>query len=150
MKKGPKIIWKFYCFIFSFIAFAQLTALLHPDLDHYVFYHILMAWSHFFRIHYYLAIAKSIMTIFCLYPLWAFSFNKESRYIKFWQWMLIVRIMLEIVGNYYEFVLVKSSYHMILAYGLSVTGAVLLPLIPSYVGHYSYAFPKNSPMKNKN
>lgn len=148
MKKGPKIIWKFYCFIFSFIALAQLASMIHPDLDHFVFYHILIAWSHFFKIHYYLAITKCAMTIFCLYPLWSFSFNRESRYMRFWQWMLILRIMLEIVGNYYEFVLIKSSYHMIFAYGLSVTGAVLLPLIPSYIGHYSYAFPKEFKQKH--
>lgn len=54
----------------------------------------------------------------------------------------VTRIILEFFGNYYEFVYAKSSYYMVLGYGLSVTGALLLPLIPSYVGHFAYAFPK--------
>lgn len=143
MKKRHKLIWKLYCIVFSVIALARLTALLHPELDPYIFYHILMAWSHFFKIHYFLALTKSAMTVFCLYPLWAFAFNRESSFLRFWQWILVIRLMLEFVGNYYEFVLVKASFHMVVAYGLSVTGVVLLPLLPSYIGHFAYAFPTN-------
>lgn len=142
MNKGNKIIWKFYAIMFSMITSANLVWLLHPESEPYVFYHILMAWTNFFTVHYYLAILKSLIAITCLYPLFAFAFNKEAKHPLFWQWMLVIRILFECCGNYYEFVYIKSSYHMILGYGLSVTGAFILPLIPSYVAHFIYAFPK--------
>lgn len=140
MKKRNKIIWKFYTLIFCVVASANLIWLLYPESEPYIFYHILMTWTHFFIPHYFLAILKSCITIVCLYPLIAYAFNKESKNLHFWQWMLVFRILLETVGNYYEFVFVKSSYHMILGYGLSVTGAVLLPVLPAYIAHYLYAF----------
>ena len=140
MKKRLKLIWKFYSLTFCVIAGANFIWLIYPESEPYVFYHILMTWTNFFIPHYYLAILKSCMTIVCLYPLFAFSFNREPKNQQFWQWMLVLRMLLESVGNYYEFVFVKSSYHMILGYGLSVTGAVLLPLLPAYIAHYLYAF----------
>ena len=56
--------------------------------------------------------------------------------------MLLIRLASELIGNFYEFIFIKSAYHMTLGYGLSVTGALVLPLIPSYIAHYLYAFPK--------
>ena len=140
MKKGHRIIWKFYSLTFCVIASANLIWLIYPESEPYIFYHILMTWTIFFIPHYYLAILKSCMTLICLYTLFSFSFYRESKNQRFWQWMLVIRLFLESVGNYYEFVFVKSSYHMILGYGLSVTGAVLLPILPSYIAHYLYAF----------
>ena len=141
MKKNLKIIWKFYAIIFGFISTANLIWLFYSDSEPYIFYHILITWSNFFLPHYVLAIVKSVLNIFCLYPLFAFSFNKESSHHNFWKWLLIIRFFLELFGNYYEFVFVKASYYMVLGYGLSVTGAVILPLIPSYIAHFSYCFP---------
>lgn len=148
MKKGRKIIWKFYSLIFAMIASANLIWLIYPESEPYVFYHILMTWTNFFIPHYYFAVLKSCITIFCLYPLFAFAFNREPKNQTFWQWLLVFRIALECTGNYYEFVFIKSAYHMILGYGLSVTGAVLLPLIPSYAAHYLYAFCRYEQDKN--
>ncbi len=144
MIKGRKIIWKFYAIMFAMISSANLIWLLHSETEPYVFYHILITWSNFFALHYYLAIIKCLVTIACLYPLFAFAFNKDAEHPVFWQWMLVTRIILEFFGNYYEFVYAKSSYYMVLGYGLSVTGALLLPLMPSYVGHFAYAFPKKN------
>lgn len=145
MKRSPRIIWKTYTVLFSLIVLARFVALTHTETEPYIFYHILIAWSDFFKIHYYLAVSKIILTIVCLYPLWAFSFHKElHKNYEFWQWLLVLRIMLEIAGSYYEFVFMKASFHMFLAYGLTVTGAILLPLIPSYVAHYLFVFPKKS------
>ena len=143
MKKPRKIIWKLYAFIFSLMAFANLTWLLYPGSEPFVFYHILTAWTNFYFIHYGLAIFKSCVAIICLVPLFGFSFNHESSHRRFWSWMLLIRIASDLVGNFYEFIFIKASYHMVLGYGLSVTGALLLPLIPSYIAHYLYAFPQN-------
>lgn len=147
MSKGRKIIWKFYAFMFSMIALANLVWLLHPDSEPYIFYKILRVWDLIlptpaFTFHYSAAILKSLVTIVCLYPLFAFSFDQNEKNPVFWQWMLVVRVIFECIGNYYEFVYIKSAYYMVLGYGLSVTGAFLLPLIPSYAAHYLYAFPK--------
>lgn len=143
MKKSRKIIWKLYSVFFTFLAIAHFLIIISPEKEPYVFYHILITWSCYFKLHYYLAVLKTIITLVCLYPLWAYSFNNESsRYLKFWQWILVLRIIIEIVGSYYEFVCIKATYYMIFAYGLSVTGATLLPLFPSYTAHYLYAFHK--------
>lgn len=149
MLKGKKIIWKFYAFMFSMIALANLVWLLHPESEPYIFYKILLTWGKtiptpHFNLHYYAAIVKSIITTFCLYPLFAFAFNQKVKHSLFWQWMLIARVVMECLGNYYELVYIKSAYNMVLGYGLSVTGAFLLPLLPSYAAHFIYAFPKTS------
>ncbi len=142
MKKSRQVIWKLYTFIFSVMALANLTWLLYPESEPFVFYHVLIVWTKFYLMHYYLAIFKSCMAIVCLIPLFAFAFNQEPKSARFWQWMLLIRLASELVGNFYEFIFIKSSYHMVLGYGLSVTGALILPLIPSYVAHYLYAFKK--------
>ena len=133
--------------MFTFITVINLIWLMYPESEPYIFYQILMTWSNFFQIHYALAILKSIVAIACLYPLYAFSFNKRTSHESFWQWLLISRFFLEIFGNYYEYVFVKASYHMVLGYGLSITGAVILPLVPSYIAHYLYCFQNQRTIK---
>lgn len=142
MKKPLKVIWKIYAFIFSVIALANLAWLLSPESDPFIFYHVLIAWTKFYYVHYYLAILKSCVAIACLIPLFAFAFNQETKSARFWQWMLLIRLAADLVGNFYEFIFIKSSYHMVLGYGLCVTGIFVLPLIPSYIAHYLYAFSK--------
>ncbi len=149
MFKGKKIIWKFYAFMFSTIALANLVWLLHPESEPYIFYKILMTWGNtiatpHFTLQYYAAVVKSLITIVCLYPLFAFAFDQNTKHLLFWQWMLVVRVIMECLGNYYELVYIKSAYHMVLGYGLSVTGAFVLPLLPSYAAHFIYAFPKSN------
>ena len=142
MKKPRKIIWKIYAFIFSLMMLANLTWLVYPESEPFVFYHVLIAWTKFYYVHYYLAIFKSSVAILCLIPLFAFAFNQETKAAQFWQWMFLIRFASDLVGNFYEFIFIKSAYHMILGYGLSITGAFLLPLLPSYIAHYLYAFKK--------
>lgn len=135
--------------MYTMIACANLVWLLHPESEPYVFYRILITWSNYFYLHYGLALLRSVITIICLAPLFAFAFNRPAKHLVFWQWMLVIRVIFECMGNYYEFVFVKSAYHMLLGYGLSVTGAFLLPLLPSYCAHYFYAFPlANDPQRN--
>jgi hypothetical protein len=144
MKKPLKIIWKIYLLIFATITVANLLWLLYPEAEPYIFYHILMAWTKFYTVHYYLAVLKCLVGLVCLVPLCGFAFNKETKIPVFWQWMLVIRIISEFLGNFYEFMFIKSSYHMVLGYGLTSTGVLLLPLIPSYLAHYYYAFPQKS------
>lgn len=147
MFKGKKIIWKFYAFMFTMIALANLVWLLHPESEPYIFYKILITWgktipTHHFTLQYYAAIVRAIIGIFCLYALFSFAFEQKVKHALFWQWMLIARVVMECLGNYYELIYIKSAYNMALGYGLSVTGAFLLPLLPSYAAHFLYAFPK--------
>ena len=143
MKMPRKIIWKFYVAIFSTMALANLISLLYPQSDPFVFYHILITWAQFYAIYYYLAILKCGLTLLCLFPLLRFAFDRRPVGLRFWQWILFARLTTEIFGNFYEWTFVKSAYHMTLGYGLSVTGALLLPLLPSYIAHYIYAFKTN-------
>jgi hypothetical protein len=142
MKFPRKLIWKIYSLIFSTITVANLIWVLFPEAEPYIFYHILITWTKFYIIHYYIAVFKCIIALICLIPLFGFAFDRTAKNPRFWQWMLVVRILSEVFGNFYEALFIKSSYHMILGYGLTTTGVFILPLIPAYVAHYYYAFQK--------
>jgi hypothetical protein len=140
MKKERRIIWKIYALVFSTVTLANFLWLVYPEAEPYIFYHILMAWTKFYAVHYYLAVFKCLIALVCLVPLFAFSFNRQSRSPQIWQWLFVIRIVSDVVGSFYEYLFVKSSYHMVLGYGLTTTGAMLLPVLPSYIAHYLYAF----------
>ena len=144
MKFPRRIIWKTYFLIFSTITIANLLSLIYSQTDVYIFYHVLMTWSNLYNVHYCLAILKCIVALICLIPLFGFAFHKQTKIATFWQWMLVARVSMEIFGNFYEFLFIKSSYHMVLGYGLATTGAFLLPLLPSLSAHYFYAFSKKT------
>jgi hypothetical protein len=142
MKFPRKLIWKIYLLIFSTIMTANFLWLFYPEAEPYIFYHVLIAWTKFYNVHYSLAILKAIIALVCLIPLCCFAFDRTSRIPRFWQWMLVVRVATEIFGSFYEYVFIKASFHMVLGYGLTTLGVYLLPLLPSYIAHYLYAFPK--------
>jgi hypothetical protein len=144
MPKPRKIIWKIYFIVFSATTLANFLWTLYPETEPYVFYHILIAWTPFYKIHYGLAVFKCLMDILCLIPFYRFAFNLPIVRAEFWQWMFVVRLLSDVFGNFYEFVFIKSSYHMVLGYGLVTTGAFILPLVPAYIAHYLYAFPQKS------
>jgi hypothetical protein len=143
MKMPRKLIWKIYFFIFSTITLANLVWVFSPEAEPYIFYHILIAWTKFYLAHYYLAALKCAIALLCLIPLFGYAFDRTTRIPRFWQWILVIRVLSEFVGNFYEFMFVKSSFHMVLGYGLTTTGLFILPLIPSYAAHYLYAFNKS-------
>ena len=140
MKKPLKLIWKIYFLIFSTIMVANFVWLLYPEADPYIFYHVLLTWSPRYALHYYFAVLKCVVALICLLPLFGFAFNRDSRRPHFWQWMFVIRLITEVYGNFYEYMFIKSSYHMVLGYGLTTTGVFILPLIPSFAAHYLYAF----------
>jgi hypothetical protein len=140
MKWPRKLIWKAYFLIFSTITFANLVWILYPEAEPYIFYHILMAWTKFYTAHYFLAVFKCVVALVCLVPLFGFAFDRSSRIPQFWQWMLVIRVVSEFLGNFYEYMFVKSSFHMVLGYGLTTTGLLILPMLPAYASHYLYAF----------
>jgi hypothetical protein len=144
MKRPRKIIWKIYFLIFSTMMAANFLWVIYPEAEPYIFYHILMAWSKYYVIHYSFALLKCTLSLISLIPLFGFSFNRTTRIPTFWQYMLVVRIICDFFGNLYEFMFIKSSYHMVLGYGLTTTGVFLLPLLPSYIAHYLYAFKRES------
>jgi hypothetical protein len=144
MSKPKKIIWKLYFVIFSATTLANFLWTLYPDTEPYVFYHVLIAWTSFYKVHYSLAVFKTVAGIVCLIPFYRFAFDRSIVRPEFWQWMLVVRFLSDVFGNFYEFTFIKASYHMVLGYGLVTTGAFILPLVPAYIAHYLYAFPEKS------
>nr|CAX68913.1 hypothetical protein JG1_0270 [uncultured bacterium] len=84
----------------------------------------------------------SVMSLLALVPLFMFAFEKRSYFIKFFQWLFVLRLCLEWSGHNFEFQFMKSILITDPSVGWTTFATSILYVVPSYFAHYKYAFPK--------
>ncbi len=131
--------WKIYGVLLTSIVTHDVIAFLSPDSELRTYYTILIAFNKLYFIPLLLNILS--MVINCLVPIVVFyyAFNMSSDK-KFWKIFLFVRIFFDLTGHFYSLQLIKSAYFQSPTYALACIGILLIPILPSYIAHYSYIF----------
>ena len=142
MKFTDKWIWKLYFLIILTVYVGNVTSILNPQLEAYRYYHILIAFHKEYRLVFGLNVACAITNLTSLIPLFLYIFEIRWLPLRFWQWMMVCRVIFDLTGHAYEFNFLKSLFYVSLSYGLSAALFFVVFFIPSYIACFRYAFIK--------
>ena len=132
--------WELYAVLYAGFVFRKSLLLFHPESSIYLYYYILRHFDKLFSISYTLAIIQLILDVVHLIPLVAFIYRVPLFFPRFWQYLLILRIILDLSGNSYDWNQLISFYKMDFKTGIYATLAWLIPFFPSYIASFFYAF----------
>ena len=140
--KKTGLVWKIYLFIFSFIIIRNAFDLLTPNSFLYLYYHTLIAFHPGCWIFYILAILQTFFNLLGLVQLFLYVFRICFFTPRFWQWMIVFRIIFDVTGHNAELKTLLSIYYNSQGMFLSTLVMVVLFGIPSYAACFQYAFRK--------
>ncbi|MBF0490114.1 MAG: hypothetical protein HQL15_05775 [Candidatus Omnitrophica bacterium] len=140
MKKWP---WLIYGFFITTMAMGALLDLFSSESVLKMYYTILIGFNKFYVILLILNIISILVGLTAPLVVFLYAFDIKSS-LKFWKTLFWIRIAIDLVGHHYDLLTIKSSFFQSLPYALACMGVFFIPLIPSYLAHYFYAFRKPS------
>ncbi|MBF0594889.1 MAG: hypothetical protein HQL22_07965 [Candidatus Omnitrophica bacterium] len=140
MKLPDKLGYKIYFLIFSWLALGELTSLLAPKSDAFIYYNTLRTFYPPAALHYYIAILRATITLAALIPLFNVAFNRKMNWGWFFKPLLIVRVVADVTGHNYEWQFIRSLAHGGFLLPLAAVGVWIGVNYLSYKTHYICAF----------
>ncbi len=143
MKLPDNIFYKIYFFFFAWICLGDLSSLLAPSTDAYIYYHTMKALLPPSVSSYHYALLRAIVNLIALGTLFAVAFNKRQYATWFWRPLFMARIAGDVLGHNYEMQFLKASATSGLKPVLILLTISTLFVLPSYYAHFAYAFRTN-------
>jgi hypothetical protein len=140
MKLPSKLLWKCYFFVFAWSTLGECASLFYTGSDTFIYYHIISAFLPKMHHLYGIAVTTMLIDSLCLIPLFGYAFNRPIKSPRIWQTLFFIRIIGEIVGKHYDHLYLSSVISSNTTTGVAATLFLILFLLPSYMGHYQYAF----------
>lgn len=106
------------------------------------YYTVLIVFNKYYLLSLFFNTLNILINILTPLVVFFYAFNIR-RSIKFWQIFFFIRIILELLGHQYDLQALKSAYYQHSTYFLAYIGFLTIPLLPSYIAHYLYAFKKH-------
>ncbi len=131
---------KLYLIVFAVFAILSVLSIGVPDGSAFIYYNVLWRLNPVSMIWYALAMLDVIVTCLCLVPLFERAFSQPPRWIRFYQWLFVMRAITFIVGHNYEFLNVRSAFHDTPLRGYLYLGIWLLFMYPSFKEHYTHSY----------
>lgn len=144
-----KGIWLIYYFIYISILSQKAILFFTVDSPISLYYFILYSFDVSFYIPFFLNFVQIIVNILICIPLLLFILRIRFLSPKFWQHVLIVRLILDIVGHSYAVNELQSFYFMNNRIGIIVFLATIAIYTPSYLACFLYAFRQEELLKKK-
>ncbi len=138
MKKWP---WKLYGILFTGIVFLNLWDIYSKDSSFLMYYTMLMAFNKRYCLLFILNVLSIIINLISLLVVFFYAFDIKSS-LKFWRIFFLIRVGFDLAGHFYDSQFIKAAFFQSFSYGLACIGAFVLPMLPSYMAHYIYAFKK--------
>lgn len=132
--------WKIYLCIFALYILGNAGDILLPTSFLYIYYHALMAFHPAYLIPYILALGQVFFNLVSLVPLFLFVFRIPFLSARFWQQMLVLRIIFDLTGHAGEANQLISISHADSEWFFSKILLTGIMLIPSYGACFQYAF----------
>ncbi len=104
-----------------------------------MYYTILVAFDKRYLLFLAFNIIANLLNVLAPLVVFCYAFDIRSS-LKFWRICFFVRMIFDLVGHHYDVQFIKSAFVQSYAYGFASIGVVLVPLLPSYLAHYFYAF----------
>lgn len=134
--------WLFYGFFLSYINFGGLKEILDPDSAVRSYYTVLIAFNKSYLIFLLLNTLCVVINLFIPLVVCFYALNIRSSLI-FWKTLFIARLLLDLTGHHYDMQFLKSAMHQKTYYFWASMAVFILPILPSYIAHYLYAFKKD-------
>lgn len=138
--KKTGFVWKIYLFAYSIYLLGNIGKLLIPGAFANLYYHTLIAFHPFFLIPYDLALIQAFFNLFNLIPLFLYVFRIHFLSARFWQAILVARVIFDLTGHSVEINNAMAIYHANREWFLSTIALWLIMAIPSYGACFQYAF----------
>ena len=136
MKNWP---WKLYSVFFAVMTVSGLRDIFLKDSPFVLYYTILIAFHKSYIVFLILNIASLMINVLVNVVVWCYAYQVSGS-VKFWRVFFFVRIFFDLLGHHYDWQYIKSAFVQSFPYGLAAVGVFILPLVPSYLAHYFYAF----------
>ncbi len=138
MQKWP---WKIYSIFLTIIIFASLKDVASQDSAFRMYYTMLIAFHKGYYIWLILNIISLTLNLLAPLVVFCYAFNVKSS-LKFWQVFFFIRLCFDLIGHHYGAQFIKAAFFQSFLYGLACMGVFIIPILPSYIAHYLYAFKK--------
>lgn len=138
--KKTGFVWKIYFCIFALYVLGNALDILMPTSFLYIYYHALMAFHPVYFIPYILALGQVFFNLVSLVPLFLFVFRIRFLSDRFWQRVLVLRIIFDLTGHAGEVNQLISISHADSEWFFSKIVLTGIMLIPSYGACFQYAF----------
>ena len=148
--KKTGLTWKVYLCVFTFYVLGNTGDILIPTSFLYIYYHALIAFHPVYLISYLLALGQIFFNLMNLIALFLFVFRILFLSPRFWQWMLILRIIFDLNGHAGEMQHLISISHANNEWFISRIVLGVLVIIPSYGACFQYAFRWKGFWRSKN
>lgn len=140
MRKKTRWPWKVYFFFWVYSVFSNIIIALYPASPINQYYKILIIFRARYWIQYSLYQSAIVIEAFSLIPLFLFVFHKKCLSPWVWQTLFFLRIIFLISGHSYEWMMIKSYFHLDLRLAIASASTIVVLLFPSFFGHFLYAF----------
>lgn len=137
-----------YALLLGWIFSAKLLQMIDPQSPKYFYYFFLYHFDNRFYLPYLANWAQIILNLFHILPVIFYAMRIHILPKRFWQAMLILRLIFDITGHNYEMNLYISYFHMKTSIGLLGAATTLGLFLPSYIICFQYAFGNLNSMKN--
>ena len=131
--------WRAYAVLFTFTALAHAYYFFKPNSAPVVYYVMLMGFHKAYAVIFFLNILAVLATLASSVPMLCCAFGIDFR-LRLWQWLFYLRVFTDLAGHHYEWKFLQTIFAYDILYGLLAVASWLIPLIPSYIAHYLYAF----------
>ncbi|MBI3601738.1 MAG: hypothetical protein HY209_02430 [Candidatus Omnitrophica bacterium] len=138
MQKWP---WKIYGIFLTVLIVASLTDMASKDSALRMYYTMLIAFHRGYGVLLVLNIISLIINLLAPLVVFCYAFNVKSS-LKFWQVFFFIRLFFDFIGHYYDSQCIKAAFFQSFLYGVACIGVFIIPILPSYIAHYLYAFKK--------
>lgn len=146
----PGFIWKMYGLYFAVLTVQHFFDLLAPQSPVYLFYHILIGFHRPLFIVYLSNILGALLSLLSLWPLYLFIFHKRRFHPALWQILFLLKILGDLLGNYYQFLTLKSFYFTDRTLAFQIFAGNILTALPSYIACFQYAFRQDKIFPDRN
>ena len=136
----PGFIWKIYGLYFTLLTAQHFLSLLIPQSRIYLFYHLLIGFDRRLITVYAYTILGSAFSVAALWPLYLFIFHKKRFTPRIWQILFFCKLAGDLLGNYYQFLTLKSFYFTDRTLAFQILAGDILTVLPSYIACFQYAF----------
>lgn len=138
-----KLFWKSYGILFFFVSLGQALYFFSLESNIRLYYDTLTAFDNSYKLHLFFNMMSTILTLIASIIVICYSFN-FFKAIRTVQYILYLRLIADILGHHYEWKFIESAFAQGNYPGFLTLAALILPLIPSYIAHWRYAFNKST------
>lgn len=159
MQRTYSLIFKIYLVIMTGKALAKLIQFFFPGSKEYLYFQVLSAFHPFFCLDYTANAIQVILNLWQCVPVAYYIYDRRPGNISLWRLLFIFKILFDILGNSYAYVIFKGAYHdggwtyvtIYLLYSILIyIPATIIWFILAFKEEYLYAFGRRSAERTAN